>query len=294
MAENRKIIFKRKKNYSVKDNITLKDSVEEWVSYWRSNIHRFNTEYLGLRYQADFQPLLLYYMDRQPNFMLACSRGLAKTTLTAEYCVDRCILYPETVIVVAAPAKSQSMDFIGKIKMLAKESPNLVKELLNGMDSIKIGQNGCTVEFANGSKIITKTFAETARGARCNILIIDEFAMIKDKNLLTGTFVPMLTSGRKPRYGNLTMQERAKIQEPTKQLYLSSIRTEAEWSWEYLCTYFENIISGNTKYGLLCLPYHLGVKGGYIQKDNVEQVFKENPSLFALLKAETYIFCLCL
>lgn len=286
MSESRKILLKRKRPISVINNTTLRDSVEEWASYWRANIHRFNTEYLGLRYQAEFQPILIYYMDRQPNFMLACSRGLAKTTLVSIYSVDRCILYPETTIVVAAPAKGQSADFIGKIKMLAKSSPNLIKELENGMDSIKISQNGCSVTFANGSKIITKTFAETARGARCNILIIDEFAMIKDKNILTGTFVPMLTSGRKPLYRDLSMKERAAIQEPTRQLYLSSIRTEVEWSWEYLNTYLNNIISGDTRYGLLCLPYHLGVKGGYIQKDNVEQVFKENPEMFALLKAE--------
>lgn len=286
MAETRTIRFKRRKPYVAQDNLTLQESIEEWVSYWRSNIHRFNTEYLGLRYEADFQPVWIYYMDNTTNFMSACSRGLAKTTLTAMYSVDRAILYPDTTIVVAAPAKSQSIDFMNKIKFLASKSPNLVKELADGLNSIKIGNNGCSIEFANGSIIKTKTFAETARGVRCNVLIIDEFAMIKNKDILTGTFIPMLTSGRKPLYSSLSMEERAKIQEPTKQLYLSSIRSEVEWSWDYLLTYVNAILQGDKRYGLLCLPYQLGVKGGYIQRDNVEQVFRENPEKFDLLKAE--------
>ena len=82
------------------------------------------------------------------------------------------------------------------------------------------------------------------------------------------------------------MEERAKLTEPTRQLYLSSIRTEMEWSWDRFVTYLNAVIDGDRKYGILSLPYQLGVKGGYILRDNVEQVFKQSPEMAEYLRAE--------
>ena len=53
----------------------------------------------------------------------------------------------------------------------------------------------------------------------------------------------MLSDGRAPAYINLTDEERRQYEEPNRQLYLSSIRTEAEWSWEYFLTYIDFIIN---------------------------------------------------
>ena len=283
---NRTITVKRRRaTYSVDKN-TVAENIEVWVAFWRANIHRFISDYLGLPYLADFQPVLLYFMDSRPYFISAMSRGLAKSTMTLLYCIARAILYPNTTIIVVAPLRGQSTDFVQKIREFAKNSPNLLKEIEGGFDGIKTGKNDCGVQFNNGSRIITKTFSEGSRGARGQVLIVDEFAQLKDKKILVNTFQPMLTSPRKPPYRSLSMEERAKLIEPNRQYYLSSIRSEAEWSWEYLLNYFNNMTDGDLNYGVLSLSYHLGVKGGYILKSNVEQTFNDSKELRELLQAE--------
>ena len=283
---NRKIVFKRKKPIHKSGDKNLNIKIEEWVSYWRANPHRFITEYLGLRFRGDFQPVLFYAMDLYINFIYVASRGLGKSTLTLLYCVMRCILYPETKIGVIAPLRSQSLGFVKKIKEFARSSPNLLKEIKDGFDGIKTGMNDCGVYFENGSQIITKTFGEGSRGERLNIIIVDEFAQIKDNTLLNKVFIPMLSDGRAPAYIELSEEERLLYEEPNRQLYLSSIRTEAEWSWEYFLTYIDFITKGNPEYGVLSLPYQFGVKAGYIQRRTVEQSFREAPDQKEFLKAE--------
>ena len=283
---NRKIVLKRKRSEGKSGDGHLRDKIEEWVSYWRANPHRFITEYLGLQFKGDFQPVLFYAMDLFTHFIYVASRGLGKSTLTLLYCIMRCILYPETKIVVVAPLRSQSLGFVKKIKEFARRSPNLLKEIKDGFDGIKTGVNDCGVYFENGSQIITKTFAEGSRGERAHIIIVDEFAQIKDNTLLNKVFIPMLSSGRDPMYLDLTEKEKLQYTEENRQLYLSSIRTEAEWSWDYFLTYIDFITKGDASYGVLSLPYQFGVEAGYIQKSTVEQTFKEAPDQIPFLRAE--------
>ena len=282
----KKIVFKNKKTECKKGDASLRDRVEEWVGYWRANPHRFIIEYLGLPFKGDFQPILFYALDLYTHFIYVASRGLGKSTITLLYCIMRCILYPDTKIVVVAPLRSQSLGFVKKIKEFARKSPNLLKEIKDGFDGIKTGMNDCGVYFENGSQIITKTFGEGSRGERANIVIVDEFAQIKDNTLLNKVFIPMLSDGRDPLYLDLTSKEKLKYIEPNRQLYLSSIRTEAEWSWEYFLTYIDFITNGNEDYGVLSLPYQFGVEAGYIQKSTVEQSFREAPDQAPFLKAE--------
>lgn len=277
-------VKRRKATYSV-DKSTINDSIETWVAFWRANIHRFISDYLGLRYFADFQPILIYFMDNRPYFIFAAGRGLAKSTITLLYCIARAILYPDSTIIVAAPQRGQSNLFVQKIKEFARNSPNLLKELDDGLNGIKTGKNDCRVDFANGSKIVTVTLSEGSRGWRGNILIIDEYAMIKDKKILINTLQPMLSAPRTPPYRNLTTAQRAEQQEANREYYLSSIRSEAEWSWESFVDYFNHMTDGDKDYGVLSLPYQIGVKGGYILKSRVEKAFKDSPQFIEILKA---------
>lgn len=281
---SRKITIKRRKSLIRKNSASLMSAIEEWTSYWRANPHRFICDYLGLKFKGDFQPALVCAMDRQPNFVYAASRGLGKSFMTMEYCVMRCILYPDTQIVVVAPTKKQSTNFILKIYELIKVSKNLLKEIAD--DGIKTGQNDSSILFCNGSKIWTATFSENSRSARATILIVDEFAQLKDNKLLVSTFIPMLTAPRSPLYLNIPDEEREKYQEPTRQLYLSSIRSEAEWSWVYFLKYLNFMTNGDLDYFALSLPYQLGVEAGYILRKNVEQQYLENELKRPLLLAE--------
>lgn len=58
------------------------DNFNDWISYYRQNIHRFITEYLGINLYL-FQKILVYLMDftgekKIGTFVFFASRGLGK------------------------------------------------------------------------------------------------------------------------------------------------------------------------------------------------------------------------
>lgn len=278
-----KIYIKRKKKFNVTKQEQFMVNSELWIAYWRANPHRFITEYLGL-ILYDFQKILIYQMFMYPKFIFIASRGLAKSTISLIFSIAYCILYPNSIIVVVAPTKSQSARFVKKIYDLKKNRPNLNREIKK--DGIKTGINESSIEFVNGSKIITVPYSENALGQRANVLIVDEFVRT-EKDVITRVFVPMLTSPRTPVYCTLSKEEREKIpEEPNRQLYLSSIRGAEEWSYKYFETYIDEICKGNMAYTTISLPYNFGVKNKYISRDIVEQSFKENHDSNEILLAE--------
>jgi uncharacterized membrane protein required for colicin V production len=80
--------------------------------------------------------------------------------LVALYCVVRCILYPETKIIIASKTMKQSREVIEKIEDMMNESANLKREIFE----LKTGVNDSAVKFHNGSWIKTVAGSENARG----------------------------------------------------------------------------------------------------------------------------------
>ena len=108
------------------------DHFIQWVTFFRRNLHRFATDYLGIKlypYQAE----MLYLMGTGEFIVIIASRASAKSFITALYCCCRCILYPNSKIVLAAGTKGQSKLLVSeKIqKELMSMSPPLRKEIRN-------------------------------------------------------------------------------------------------------------------------------------------------------------------
>lgn len=205
-----------------------------------------------------------------------------KSTLTLLFALQRAGLYPNQKIVVVAPTKGQSSNFIKKVREFMRESPNLSAEIKD----VKVGQNQSSILFHNGSEIITVPYNENALGIRCNILIVDEFVRT-DKEVIQRVFVPFLTSIRTPAYRDLTKEEREKIpDEANRQLYLSSIRGADEWSFAYFLEYLDTLLKGKDTHIAIALPYHFGVKNKFISKAIVEQSFKDNTESMSMVLAE--------
>lgn len=156
---NNKITIKRPKKKDVTKESIYNRNFETWVGFWRANPHRFITDYLGL-VLYDFQKILIYMMNEYPNFIYVASRGLAKSTLTLLYALQRAILYPEQRILVVCPVKSQSRNFIKKVEEFQRRSSNLKNEI----DEIKTGVNESSITFKNGSVIFTAPYSENALG----------------------------------------------------------------------------------------------------------------------------------
>ena len=67
-----KIFVRKRKKIQISRSRRFMESLEEWVSYWRANPHRFATEYLGLKLY-DFQKVLIYQMFKSPLFLFVAS-----------------------------------------------------------------------------------------------------------------------------------------------------------------------------------------------------------------------------
>lgn len=193
--------------------------VAKWASFYRANPQRFVKDYLNIKLKL-FQKILLYAMMHNNYFMYIAARGQGKTFLVALFCTVRCILFPQTKIVVASGTRSQANEVLSKIE------DDFMKNYSWGSDNLKreiticsIGTNKAKIEFANGSYIKVVTSSDNARSARANIAIIDEFRMV-DKKTIDTVIRRFLTTPRLPGY--LNKPEYEHLQERNKEFYMSS------------------------------------------------------------------------
>lgn len=77
------------------------------------------------------------------------------------FCIARCILYPNTKIVIASGVKKQAKLIITeKIQKDFMQYPNIEREI----KAIKTSANDASVVFKNGSTIEAVTSSENSRG----------------------------------------------------------------------------------------------------------------------------------
>lgn len=228
----------------------------EWVGYWRKNPQIFVKEYLGINLFW-YQKLLIYMMNKSDKFVYIAARGQGKSWLIAIYCIARCILYPGTQIVLAAGTKGQAgLIITEKIKTLYKQYPAIRFEI-GDERNIATNANKPEVEFANSSKITAVPSADQARGYRANILILDEFRLIKP-NTYREILHPFLNVQRKPGYSKRPEYSNLPVEE-NKEIFISSAWYKTNWSWPIFKGHLRNMISGNGRYFAVSLPYQLSV-----------------------------------
>ncbi len=240
-----------------------------WVGYWRSNPHRFVTEYLGIAPFSLFQKILLFLMFSNDYFLWWASRGISKSWLAALYCVVRCILYPGTQICIAAKTRSQSINIISeKIQTFSDNYLNIKREICE----LKTGSNDPIVKFHNGSWIKVVSANDNARSARANVLIVDEFRMV-EWDIIKKVLRKFLTSRRQP--GFLKYEEYKDFQEPNTEIYISSAWLKSHWSWERFLAYKSAMLEGK-KYFTCALPYQLGIKHRILDKQRILDEIQED------------------
>lgn len=203
------------------------EGVAIWASYYRANIHRFVEDYLHIQLKL-FQILLLYMMNKSSTFVFIAARGLGKTFLSAVFCCARCILYPGTKICIASGTRGQGFGVIEKILSEIKDnSPELRAEI--NWDETSLNNTTAKLVFRNSSFIKIVTAGDSSRGNRANILLIDEFRMVK-KDVID-TILRKFLSGGMRRPGYLKKPEYKHLTERSKTLYLSSAYYKDHWSY---------------------------------------------------------------
>lgn len=251
----------------------IMNGIAYWASFYRFNPHRFAKDYLNISLKL-FQKILLFEMMRNNYFMYIAARGQGKTWLTALFCIIRCILFPKTKICIASATRSQANEVLSKItddfmKNYGWGSENLRNEISYST----VGANKAIIEFKNGSWIKVVTAADSGRGSRANILIIDEFRMV-DLDTINTVLKRFLTAPRQPAY--LNNPKYAHLLERNKEIYMSSAWYKSHWSFEKAKAYVVNSLDDKKKYFICGLPYQLSIMEGLLSKEQIEDEMSEN------------------
>ena len=264
---------RNKKNLSDKEiqqdkTETIMNVVAERCSYYRANPQRFVEEFLGIKLKL-FQKILIWAMMVYDAFYFVAARGIGKTYLVALFSVVRCILYPGTKIVCCSYTFKQGKEIILKITDDFMQKSALLR---NEISKTSTGQNDCFVYFKNGSWIRVVVAGESSRGARSNILIIDESRLVSQK-IVDTILRPMNAAPRQP--GFLNKPEYAHLKEMNKEMYLSSAFFAASEMFDKVKAYTANMLDPRLKYFICDLPYMLSIKEGLLMRQQIENEMSE-------------------
>ena len=264
---------RNKKNLSDKEiqqdkTETIMNVVAERCSYYRANPQRFVEEFLGIKLKL-FQKILIWAMMVYDAFYFVAARGIGKTYLVALFSVVRCILYPGTKIVCCSYTFKQGKEIILKITDDFMQKSALLR---NEISKTSTGQNDCFVYFKNGSWIRVVVAGESSRGARSNILIIDESRLVPQK-IVDTILRPMNAAPRQPGY--LNKPEYAHLKEMNKEMYLSSAFFAASEMFDKVKAYTANMLDPRLKYFVCDLPYMLSIKEGLLMRQQIENEMSE-------------------
>ena len=205
------------------------DHLIQWITFFRRNLHRFAMDYLGIKLHL-YQVVMLYLMGVSQFIVVVAARATAKSFIIALYSCCRCILYPNSMIVLASGTKGQSKLLISeKIqKELMNMSPVLRQEILK----IKDNQNEVIVYFKNHSTITVVTANDNARGYRSNVVVREEFRQIK-KSIDDSVLSPFQIIRQTPYMKDDYYSNIKELQEESIDIYISSswIDNGQSWMW---------------------------------------------------------------
>lgn len=260
----REIKSKERKNLKKDSYENLLDGIKIWAEYWRKNPSRFCVDYLGINLFL-FQRILIHMMNLSVIVTMIACRGLGKSFLTAVFCCARAILYPGSQIVIASGNKRQAgLIITEKIDELRRTYILLDREI----DDIKTYHDNTCCIFKNGSKIISVASTEGSRGIRGNILVCDEFRMIK-QGIINSVLKQFLTKPRMPKF--LEKEEYKDYPlEANKEIYLSSAWLKSHWSYEKFTSITEKMLKKKDAFS--CdIPYVCSLDHKLLLPEKIEQ-----------------------
>lgn len=203
-----------------------------------------------------------------------------KSFLVAIYGVARCILYPNTNIVIASGIRNQSSLVISsKVADLRKKYPAVADEI----KEIKTNLQKTEVIFKNGSGMQAVPSSDNARGFRGNILIADEFRLIKKEDL-DGALKPILNVPRIPEF-TLKPQYKDYPKEKNIEIYLSSAWYKSHWIWSEFESFLKSMM-GNGKSFVSCIPYQASLLHGILDQDRIDEARTKETADETMFKME--------
>ncbi len=251
----------------------IEKNVIEWTTFFRRNLDIFNEDFLEIK-TSQFQKQRINSWDDNEIQTTIASRGSAKTFDVGLFSLDMALLYSGCQILITSMTLSQSNLIIDeKIdKIFTTEGTRWSSRVLCQLRKdgwIKFSKDENTgakiVKFGNGSKIFAVNCGDSARGKRANIVITDEFVLIKKKDyneIISPTLEVRKFGGRPKDYV-----------EDTKEIFLSSAKSKINWGWKHLVNCVnQHYKNSRIKYGFFMGDIFTAIANGiktkkqYLQK----------------------------
>nr|DAZ37489.1 MAG TPA: large terminase [Caudoviricetes sp.] len=223
-----------KKFLGYADNIQEERQIE-WTTIFRYNPGIYAEWRLKMKL-LPYQHYMLWQMFNSQVTFDMCSRNSAKTYVLGLGAVIRCLLFPNTEVVITASTIDQANKMIErKIRdeIIMKHSEVLRRFLELGMIQVKRDNDVAVVLFPfNGSSIRVLPMVDSARGERCTWLILEEAMQLK-KHIISAVFNPM----RRPRQidfmrTNEEFKKQKRWVEQAKTTYITSNRFKSDWAYK--------------------------------------------------------------
>ena len=232
-------------------------------------MHRFADDFLDGINLFTFQKIWLFMLNKNINSCFICSRGLSKSYTLAVFMCLKCVLYPGIKVTISCETKEMSRRIVTeKIQgELMFKSSNLRREI----KECKAGTNESYVEFKNGSKITCINASKNTRGIRSNLLIIDEYILIKDGlDTIQRVLEPFLNVKRQPGFLSNPKYSADDVEE-NAEVFLSSAGYTNTWYYELYEQITEEMLNG--KESFVCnLPYTLANYHGLLSDARVKKI----------------------
>lgn len=232
MDDYQKTIYKKFAKTSWLSNKDNFERIIDWITFYRRNIPVFVEHYLKIPLHW-YQIIWLYLLNTFMSVVIIAGRASAKSFVIAIFSCAKCILYPNTKVVIASGSKKQASLIVKeKIqKELMPKSDNLRREI----KTIKTNANDIEVVFHNGSSIVVVVAGEGALGYRSTVIIYEEFKRI-DKYIVDKVLKPFQmarpsqfrTNEECENYG-VKYKENKEILEESVNIYISSAAPTSHW-----------------------------------------------------------------
>ena len=237
MDEYQKIVYKKFPAHSWLSNKNNFERIIDYVTFYRRNIPVFVEHYLKIPLHW-YQIIWLYLLNMYISVVIIAGRASAKSFVIAIFSCAKCILYPNTKVVIASGSKKQASLIVKeKIqKELMPKSENLRREI----ETIKASTNDIEVVFRNGSSIVVVVGGEGALGYRSTVLIFEEFKRIP-KYIVDKVLKPFQmtrpsqfrTNEECEKYG-VKYKENDEFLEEAVNIYISSAAPTSHWMGKLL------------------------------------------------------------
>lgn len=257
-----KIVYKKFSKTSWLSNKSNYERIIDWITFYRRNIPVFIEHYLGIALHW-YQIIWLYLLNMHISTAIIAGRASAKSYVIAVFSCAKCILYPNTKVVVASGTKKQAALIVKeKIqKELMPRSENLRREI----KKVVTNANDIEVVFHNGSSLVVVVASEDALGYRSTVLIFEEFKRIK-KYVVDKVLKPFqMTRPAEFRineeceqYG-VKYKENPEFWEEATNIYISSAAPTSHWMGQLLKDTVKSQY-GDKKSCILATDYSIALK----------------------------------